>query len=243
MLILLPPSETKAVGGELPKLKAEKLSAPVVAVIDALIATCKDQEVARVALKLGPRQLDEVAKNLEILSAATMPAVFRYTGVVYDALSADERLDLVTLSQNRLFIQSSLFGLIDATTAIPYYRLSAGSKLPGFNLKKHWQLHQRELFAALPDGPILDMRSKAYQELATIPASRESYLVEVYVQYPDGSKKPLNHFNKKAKGVLARLVLGSEIDSVDQLAAVANSAGIKINISNQLVELVVQPGF
>lgn len=243
MLVLLPPSETKTVGGDLPVLHTGSLGPAARAVVDQLIATCSDAEMARVALKLGPRQLGEVDRNLELLSSATMPAVYRYTGVVYDALSADKTLDLVANSKRRLYIQSALFGLIDAATAIPYYRLSAGSKLPGFSLKKHWQSHVQEQFAEMPAGPILDMRSQAYRELATIPDSRESYFVEVYVESTNGTKKPLNHFNKKAKGVLTRVILENNIESVSQLAQFAKPAGIRVNISNQVVELVVQPGF
>ena len=58
------------------------------AVIDALVALCADEDDAARVLKLSPRQRGEIADNAALRTAPTLPAVDRYTGVLYDALDA-----------------------------------------------------------------------------------------------------------------------------------------------------------
>ena len=239
MRILLPPSETKAIGGESPSISEQpirdSLSGARDEIINELVALCSDGEKAIKALKLGPKQLSDVQRNLEIRTSATMPAVERYTGVLFDALKADGQV-----SGAGLFIQSALFGLIPANTSIPYYRFSWDSKLDGINLKKHWQQAHLDFF--MPDEHILDMRSKSYQQLA--PATTEkSYVVEVLVEYANGSRKPLNHFNKKAKGVFARFAARENLSSISEVPEIAALANQKAEIGNGVVTLVVPEGY
>ena len=239
MRILLPPSETKAIGGENPSISElpirDSLSEAREDIIDALGALCSDGEKAITALKLGPKQLSDVDRNLEIKTSATMPAVDRYTGVLFDALKADGEVSGIGL-----YIQSALFGLIPATTSIPYYRFSWDSKLDGINLKKHWQHAHLDFFK--PDEHILDMRSKSYQELA--PADTEnSYVVEVLVEYSNGSRKPLNHFNKKAKGVFARFAAREKLSSISEVPEIASLANQKAEIDSKVVTLIVPEGY
>ena len=239
MRILLPPSETKALGGEFDSLAknpiTDSLSFHRESVINALLELCKDRESAVKALKLGPKQLEDVSMNREILTSPTMPAIERYTGVLYDALKADGEV-----AGESLYIQSSLFGLIPAKTLIPYYRLSWDSKLPGLNLKKHWREAHQDYFQ--DSDETLDMRSKSYQELAPVTRGK-SWVVEVLVEYSDGSRKPLNHFNKKAKGVFAKFADREKLSSISDLPKIAGFANQKAEISDGVVTLIVPEGY
>mgnify|MGYP000105318342 CR=1 FL=1 len=239
MRILLPPSETKDIGGSDSSLAErpieDSLSEARSEVIDALLRLCEDSEVAAKALKLGPKQLVDIDRNLELLTSATMPAIERYTGVLFDALKADG-----LPKTEQLMIQSSLFGLIPASTNIPYYRLSWDGKFPELNLKKHWQAAHQDFFDGF-DG-VLDMRSKSYQQLAPVEAV-DSWVVEVLVEYADGSKKPLNHFNKKAKGVFARHASNAQIKSIDQAFEIASQAGQRAEVEGSILTLIVPEGY
>jgi cytoplasmic iron level regulating protein YaaA (DUF328/UPF0246 family) len=168
-----------------------------------------------------------------------MPAVLRYNGVLFDAL------DYPSLSEaakqrvtERLFIQSSLFGLLPATEQIPYYRFSAGSSLPGISLKKIWAEAHAAVWPRMI-GPILDMRSNAYVDLNPIPETNQSYFVEVY----DASGKAMNHFNKKAKGVLARAALENSLESVEQLPRIAKTVNLIAEVDGQCVRVTTPKGF
>jgi len=237
--ILLPPSETKAVGGELPSLAVspieDNLKIARKQIIDSLIELCADQELAKKALKLGPKQIADTQRNLELMDSPTMPAIDRYTGVLYDALKADG-----SVTGKNIYIQSALFGLIPATTPIPYYRFSWDSKLPGINLKQHWKQAHKGFFDS--SEQVLDMRSKSYQELAPIDSS-SSWVVEVFVEYENGERKPLNHFNKKAKGVFARFADSEGLQGIDQVESLALKAGQRAEIADGVVTLVVPEGY
>lgn len=171
-------------------------------VIDALIELSQNPAEARRVLGVSERQLDDIAHNAALREAPTMPAVDRYTGVLYDALDAE------TLAaparrwlKQHVWIHSAPFGPIGALDAIPTYRLAAGRSIPGLPaLRRHWAAATSEAIAAESPSFVLDLRSEAYVALGPIPASVPS----AYVRVVTDEGKALNHFNKKAKGELVR---------------------------------------
>ncbi|MCR2828049.1 YaaA family protein, partial [Microbacterium sp. zg.Y909] len=212
MLILLPPSETKRSGGEGEPLDATGLALPQLApqraaVIDALVALSGDEQAAMKALKLSDRQRGEVAVNAALRTAATMPAVDRYTGVLFDALGAaslDESARGWLGAQ--AMIHSAPFGPVSALDLIPAYRLAAGARLPGLPaLRRFWAEPVAAAIAAADPAFVLDLRSEAYVALGPVPATVDSVYVRVVSAGPGGTVRALNHFNKRAKGELVRL--------------------------------------
>ncbi|WP_336500547.1 YaaA family protein [Microbacterium paraoxydans] len=207
MKILLPPSETKREGGDGGPLDVSALALPDLApqrtaVIDALVALAADEDASRRVLKLSDRQRADVAHNRVLRSAPTMPAVDRYTGVLFDALDA---ASLSTASRRWLhahvWIHSAPFGPIAALDAIPTYRLAAGTALPGMPpLRRHWADATGAAIAADAPAFVLDLRSEAYAALGPVPAGVPS----VYVRVVTAQGRALNHFNKKSKGLLVR---------------------------------------
>lgn len=241
MLILLPPSETKRPGGvgisiDRAAIIWAALDDARATVISALEAASATEELAVKALRLGKKSASEATKNLTLWSSATMPALQRYTGVLYDSLGW-ESLSAKALqrAQRQLFIQSALFGLLPALEQIPDYRLSADSKLSGINLKNHWTAAHDSVWPRLV-GPILDMRSKSYVALNPVPKNRESYFFEVLDQVQG---RALNHFNKKAKGAFVRSALENGLDSIADIAEVASKIGLGAEVTGDRVLLLV----
>jgi cytoplasmic iron level regulating protein YaaA (DUF328/UPF0246 family) len=245
LLILLPPSETKRPGGvgvSIDKAAIiwaalDEARATVIAALESASAT---EELAVKALKLGKRSAAEASKNLSLWSAPTMPALERYTGVLYDALSYQElSVKALQRAEQQLFIQSALFGLLPAMEQIPDYRLSADSKLPGINLKSLWTQAHAAVWPRML-GPILDMRSESYVALNPIPKDRESYFVEVLDQ---AQGRALNHFNKRAKGAFVRSALESGLDSISDIAKIASNVGLEAKVTGDRVKLLVPAGY
>ncbi len=245
MLLLLPPSETKALGGASLTIQQVHLSYGQLneardLILDALInLSSKPDEAVRV-LKLGKKQLDDVARNLDIPNAPTMPAYLRYSGTLYKAIkAADFTAHEVEVMRKHVLMQSSLFGLISATDRIPYYRLSAETRLPGLDLKKIWQEHQPAAWVRLVDGPIIDLRSKSYVDLAPIPEDMDSYWVEV-VTDKDGVRRALNHFNKTSKGELVGAFVRSQETpkTIKELKKLAESIGLGFEVEGKQITLV-----
>ncbi|MCY7325370.1 MAG: peroxide stress protein YaaA, partial [Microbacteriaceae bacterium] len=91
MLVLLPPSETKRDGGDdrsldLSRLSFQGLTVSRAAALDATSALALDPDAMAAALRLGPTQRGELERNRRIAQSPVMPAMDRYTGVLYDAL-------------------------------------------------------------------------------------------------------------------------------------------------------------
>ena len=260
MRFLLPPSETKVSGGSGPFLNAHKLSFDALRparleVLAALKALSADPVLAAKVLKLGAKQLGELVANQQLLTSPTLPAIERYDGTLFDALKGIEPAvaggavnPLSALAQSRLadhvFIQSALFGIISAADAVPAYRLSGTTSLPGVSLKKIWAEAHAGVWAELAGSQaaspgnlghvLIDMRSKTYAELAPLPTdgSVDWVWVEVVHEGPDGVRKPMNHFNKKAKGVLVRAALQADSlpTTIEELAVIARSAGLELEM-------------
>jgi cytoplasmic iron level regulating protein YaaA (DUF328/UPF0246 family) len=238
MLILLPPSETKRPGGVGISIdKAAIIWAALDEARDQLIAALeklsKDSEAATKALKLGKNGTKELKKNLQLLSSPTMPALERYSGVLYDAIGYYS-LSQAALERahQKLFIQSALFGLVPAMEKIPDYRFSANSRIEGIDLRKLWVRAHEAVWPRMV-GPILDMRSADYRELNPVPVDKDSYLLEVLSH--DG--KALNHFNKKAKGQFVRAALEIGLEGKSDLKKIAKSAGFRAELDGSLVRL------
>lgn len=238
MLILLPPSETKRPGGV--GISIDKLAIIWAALdpardqlIAALAELCRDSERAATALKLGKKSSAEISKNLNLMTSPTMPALFRYSGVLYEALDA-ESLSPTAIDRagEKLFIQSALFGLLPALEQIPDYRFSASSKLPGVNLSELWTEAHKSVWPRLV-GQILDLRSSEYQAINPIPQDKDPYVVEVL----SAEGKLLNHFNKKAKGLFVRAALENNLSDVSQIPRVAALAGLRAEIEGRKIRL------
>lgn len=251
MRILLPPSETKRAGGdgspvELASLTPAALAPQREAVVAALVSLSADPAQARRVLKLSARQEGEIEVNRMLRAAPTMPAIDRYTGVLFDALDA-QSLDAAArrwLGRN-VWIHSAPFGPVGALDAIPSYRLGAGTALPGVvPLRRHWADAVTSAIAGGRPSFVLDLRSEAYVALGPLPASVASVYIRVVTDDGDGVRA-LNHFNKKAKGELVRALAQARpsIRSAGALAEWARRTGVVLRPSSSagVWELVV-PG-
>ncbi|MFN4002580.1 YaaA family protein [Microcella sp.] len=233
MHLLLPPSETKRDGGSGPGLDLGALSYPALTdarhtVIEALARLSADDAAAARALKLGAKAAAlELARNRALQSSATMPAIERYTGVLYDALDvAAWGADARARASRHLIVHSALLGLVAADDPIPAYRLSHDTRLPGLVLRAHWASRAAAELAQL-EGPIIDLRSAGYAALGPLPDRPDAVVVRVVAIGDDGVARALNHFNKKGKGEYLRALLaaGPLPSSIDELCAVSTALG------------------
>jgi cytoplasmic iron level regulating protein YaaA (DUF328/UPF0246 family) len=237
MLILLPPSETKRAGGARRPLDAAGLALPQLtaqreAVIAALVGLSADADEAARVLKLGPTQRGEIAVNAALREAPTMPAIDRYTGVLYDALDAAS----VSAAGRRwlgahVLVHSAPFGPVGALDAIPAYRLGAATSVPGIApLRRLWAQAVSAAIEDLDPRFVLDLRSEAYVGLGPVPAGAASRYVRVVSEGSDGAVRALNHFNKHAKGALVRRLVEDRprIGSAAAFVRWADAAGLRV---------------
>lgn len=233
MKILLPPSETKRDGGagaavDVGALAFASLTEARVVALDAVERLSVDESEAARALKLSPTAAAiELPRNRTLRSSPTLPAIERYTGVLYDALAiAEWGADARARASEHLIVHSALFGLLAADDLVPAYRLSHDSRLPGLRLRAHWAAANAAVLESLP-GPLIDLRSESYVALGPLPERPDALFVRVVAVGDDGVARALNHFNKKGKGQFVRALLdaGPLPETVDGLCARATALG------------------
>ena len=227
-LLLLPPSETKRDGGvPRSRLALSRLGYPVLtelraSMLDQLAAVSADDETGTRALRISARAASiELERNRQVRSSATLPALERYTGVLYDALAVEAwSEDARRRAAEHVVIQSALFGLLRADDPIPAYRLSHDARLPDVRLVRHWADPIARILARR-HGPVLDLRSEAYSALGPIPERDDARFVRVVAAGDDGVTRALSHANKSAKGRYLRALLesGSMPTTLDGLVA------------------------
>ncbi|RZS32528.1 hypothetical protein EV193_112162 [Herbihabitans rhizosphaerae] len=232
MLLLLPPSETKAPGGDGAPLDPDALSFPELnavreRLVSALVTLAADVPASQAALGLSERQTDEVALNGELRTSPTLPAVERYTGVLYDTLGvAGFRRAQRARADERLAVASALFGVVRAADPIPAYRLSGGSSLPGLGgLRPLWRGPLEKTLSTV-DDLVIDLRSGTYANLAAVP---HAITVRV-VSDGTGKRTTVSHFNKAHKGRLAAALATAarEPSTVRGIVSIAAKAGLRL---------------
>ena len=246
MIVLLPPSETKRAGGDGPPLRLDGLATPQLTplrerLVDELIDLAAHPDRCRRALGISAGQDAEIARNAALRTSPTLPALQRYTGVLYDALDVESlRAAEATRARARLAVGSALFGLLRAEDPIPAYRLSASAKLPGQpGLAVRWRPVLEPVLAELAARElVVDLRSGAYMGLGRLTGAVR---VDVLAERPDGRRSVVTHFNKAHKGRLARALAASraEPDDATAVAAVARRAGMRVERDGDELTIVV----
>ena len=159
--------------------------------------------------------------NLTVATSPTMPAIARYTGVLYEAL--DHR-SLSAAHRRRLdgnvVIVSGLWGLVTPADAIPDYKLKIGAKLGRLGTLSTWW--RAELSAALStaaaDRPVWNLLPNEHAAAWRAPAGMHQWSVRFLESGRDGSLTVVSHRNKLLKGALVRFLLANPSADRDDLA-------------------------
>lgn len=234
MLILLPPSEGKAVGKRGAPLDLDALSFPELnglrrKVVDALVAASSRPDALEV-LGAPKGAADRVAANVELWSAPTLRAADLYTGVLYDALDLAS-LDAAAKRRagRRLVVVGALFGALRPGDRVPSYRLSMGVDLPGVGpLAPAWREQlDTVLPAAAGRGVVVDLRSSNYVAAwRPVGALAERTVAVHVVRDGPGGRTAVSHMAKHTRGLVARHLLGAGADPrrPEELAEVLGAA-------------------
>ncbi len=244
MRLLLPPSETKLKGGIPPHGPLELSFATQDRVREKLMTDleefCRNNpDVAAKTLKLGPKSIDELSNNV-FTGAPVMPAIDRYTGVLYSATGVADWSDKQrNWAAEHIFIHSSLMGIVSSADSIPNYRLSHDTKVRGVSLRDYWTDTASTAITEMGSGDwVLDCRSEGYRALAPVPPGVESRYLEVVTA--DGGRA-LNHFNKVHKGELVRDLVGSQsiFPTPESFRQWAGGVGLSVTLGESTITLAV----
>jgi cytoplasmic iron level regulating protein YaaA (DUF328/UPF0246 family) len=215
-VVLVPPSEGKAEGGHGP------------AWAEATMRFDLDASRRRVMTAARTRLPPDLA------TAPTLPAIDRYTGVLYGALGYH---DLDRAVRRRIDAQvvtfSGLWGLVAPRDPIPEYRLKMSAAAPRLGrLATWWRPRIAPVLDAFVDGRVvwdlLPQEHHAAWPTSDAPARR------ITVRFLDdierrGTRKliTVSHWNKLLKGALVRHVVEHRLVDPDGLAGFRHPQGYR----------------
>ncbi|HEV7209621.1 MAG TPA: peroxide stress protein YaaA [Mycobacteriales bacterium] len=231
--VLLPPSESKAPGGD------GAAYDPTAGSFGALAAGRR-----KVSQGLRRRDFDATAhlgvkgtalaaamrSNRALATARTLPALRRYTGVLYDALAYAERSSALRRQLDvQVLVVSGLLGLVRGDDPVPPYKVPIGAALPGLGrLATFWRPRLiAPLATALGTSVVWDLLPAAHASAVTIPAGVTCWRVLVQRECA-GRRSTVSHENKTVKGALAAAVIAGAFEHPDRLASWVGPGGYRL---------------
>ena len=214
LVLLLPPSEGKATGGDGPGWTIEDgRFGPALARHRTRVANALKRAKGGTAKQLGAKgELLGAAKaaNLGVVGAATLPAHERFTGVVWGHLGPSTLpSDARRRAEAGVLVLSALTGITAWTDPVPDFRLKLSASLPPIgNLAAFWRpALSTVLNDRLAGHTVVDLLANEHRA-AWVPEPDRYDLRRPALTFPDG--RPAGHGGKAAKGLLARSLLTSD---------------------------------
>jgi cytoplasmic iron level regulating protein YaaA (DUF328/UPF0246 family) len=250
VLLLLPPSEAKVPGGDGPGLASLDttglsdadlaLYVARVRVLRAVAAFCRRSPArARAALKLPPGSAGaDLAANISAPDSPTMPALERFTGVLFAALDVPS----LTAAQRRRAHRSTMvfsggLGALTGAEPVPLHRVPASATVPRVGgLTAYWKRTLVPTLAAriAPEALIVDLRSSDYAAMwQPTPESASRVLIVRVLEDRGGRLQSVSWSAKHGKGLLARELLrtdstGQPVRTIEDVAAAAERIGYDV---------------
>lgn len=224
VLILLPPSEGKSSPAgdhrlDLGELSYASLNAARIQMVEAVSHAAASGDALRI-FGVTASLADAVRANIDLLTSPARPAIEVYAGVLYDALDWQGlSADAQARGAESLLIFSGLFGVLGPLDAVPAYRLSGDTRLPGVG--RPAAFWRDRLGSVLPDDDlVIDCRSSTYAAFWT-PARRLT--VRVFREQA-GRRTVVSHMAKHFRGLLTRALLQAPANLVDASDAASTAS-------------------
>ena len=221
-MLLLPPSEGKAEGGNPRRAgwtpdsgafgRRDAIAHKRVEVVEALAARGGGDE--KLLGVRGDHLARALSSNCSLVGAPVLPAWQRYTGVVWDHL---DPATLPVAARRRIVVVSGLLGLVRGDDPVPDYRLKMGANLPPLGKLSTWWRDDlsAELDRAARRSVVVDLLPQEHRAAWSPGSSGPGTVEGVTVSLVDPTGKPGGHFAKAAKGTLAREILLHGLEALD----------------------------
>ena len=153
------------------------------------------------------------------------PAAYAFAGDVYTGLDAytipTEKLDFM---QNSLRILSGYYGILRPLDLIQPYRLEMGTSLPVSRKKNLYEVWQEKVTEFLnkelrEDELFVNLASQEYFKAIDETKLKVPVISPVFKDYKNGKLKIISFFAKKARGSMARYIIETEAQSLEEIKA------------------------
>jgi len=236
-LILIPPSEGKAPGGDgpawAPATMAVDLDDRRQRVMAALRTAMRRNAVERhrmLGVK-GDALAAATEANRNVATSPTMPAAERFTGVLYDALDLS---GLPTAARRRadtsVLVLSAVFGLVVPSDPIPDHKLKMSVSLGALRkLSTWWRDPVSAAIAERARGRrVWNLLPVEHSAAVRLPGVSQ-HTVTFLEPNQRGELVAVAHWNKLLKGALVRLLLTHPSTTAQDLADWEHPEGFRLD--------------
>ncbi len=240
-IILLPPSEGKNIGGKYKFICENENTLSLISKIESFIKNKSEIEIEKL-FELKAKKLEEAVKGMSnIFNEKTLPAIERYSGVMFKAISYSnlDNLKKENFDNSVIFIDG-LFGAISPNTMIPSYKLKISSKIGELNVSKFWKEKLFHFFKnKFKDKIIIDLLPIAHRKVVNYSSAKEVYKINFFDKKSDLIYKNVGHNSKKLKGELIRYICDKINIDEKYLKEFIHQMGYKFNkeLSNKSDEI------
>lgn len=243
IVVLLPPSERKAVGGDggsrqpgtFPSLERDRQR-----VRKALRRRDFD---ASTQLGVGPEATRAaMVLNRSADDAPCLSALRRYTGVLYESLAYVEApAPLQRALERDVVVVSGRWGLLRGDDPVPAYKLPIGATVPTLGrLASWWRPRLTPVLAEYVRGAVVwNLLPAAYAAaLGPVDGAAAVWTIRV-LRDTGGRRSVVGHDNKSVKGALARALVAAQMSGPDGLDGWLGPTGYRVTgVHGGQVELV-----
>lgn len=213
LVVLLPPSEGKAPGGDGPPWTPGTLAVGDLDAARAEVLAALDRD-----------------RGSAIAGGPTLPAIERYTGVLYRELDAASlRGPALRRFRSSTLVASGLWGVVAPTDPIPDYKLNMGASLPPLGkLSTWWRPRLTAALAARVRGATVwdllpNEHAAAIDWDGLAPARR------ITIRFVDQDDVVVAHWNKLLKGSIVRWLATSGARDAADLGAFDHPQGYRLD--------------
>ena len=172
------------------------------------------------------------------------PAVYTFSGEVYRGLDVyNIPADRIDFMQDTLRILSGQYGLLRPLDQIMPYRLEMGTKLAIGRAKNLYEFWHKEVTKALdsdlePGEIVVNLASNEYAKCVDFGTLDNSVITPVFKEFKNGAYKVLAVYAKHARGLMARYIIESGAEFLEDLMAFSDGGyalSQEMSEGNQLV--------
>lgn len=206
IIYLLPPSEGKKIGGD---VTTENLS----------FAFDKPYEIAKNAtpkdLKCKDARYEQaMILNSNIINSEKLPAIERYTWVMYNAIDySGMNQDAKSYFDESFFLMSWLYGMLKANDTISNYKLPIETK----GLYSFWWDSITQTLNKIGADYVVDFLPNAYKKMIDFTKLNSNLIQVDFFQYKWEELKKMTHGVKKVKGEYIKNLCENMPQSIDKL--------------------------
>jgi cytoplasmic iron level regulating protein YaaA (DUF328/UPF0246 family) len=155
------------------------------------------------------------------------PAIFAFSGDVYDGLNAATLLeDEILFAQNHLRILSGLYGILRPLDLMMPYRLELGIKWATdefHSLYEYWKTyvndHMKKALKVSGNNVIINLASAEYSKIIDLKSLNATVVSPAFYELKEGKLKMVSIFAKKARGLMTRFIVRNKIIDYEELVA------------------------